>query len=196
MPLIHTLPMQKQEQFQLDMEKASTTLQTELLKLAPIQIKLAGVEKQMKDQIVIDVFRGDKIHANMLANELVVIRRVSKLVYDLKIIYETLILRIGTIKDYNELLNAINPAVVSLKKVQRDLANVIPIAKETFTGMSDIFSSTLVTLNVVNEPNPNKVTDDALEILEEASRVVEEELKRKFPTLPQIKAEDRVPIET
>jgi len=188
--------MQRQKQFSLDMEKASTTLQTELLKLVPIQIKLASVEKQMQEQIVVDVFRGDKMHANMIANELVVIRRVSKLVSDLKIVYETLILRINTIKDYNELLNAINPAVVSLKEVQKDLANVMPTARETFARMSDMFSSTLVTLNVVNEPKPNKVTDDALEILEEASRVVEKELKRKFPTLPQIKAEDRVPLET
>jgi len=188
--------MQKQEQLQLDMEKASTTLQTELLKLVPVQTKLAGVEKQMKDQIVIDVFRGDKMHANMLANELVVVRRVSKLVYDLKMVYETLILRINTVKDYNELLNAINPAVVSLKEVQRDMATVMPTARETFAKMSDIFSSALITLNIVNEPSPSKATNDALEILEEASRVVEEELKLKFPTLPQIKADEKVTVET
>jgi len=186
--------MQRQEQFRLDMEKASATLQTELLKLAPIQIKLASVEKEMQEQIVIDVFRGDKMHANMLANELLVIRHVSKLVSDLKIVYETLILRIDTIKDYNELLNAINPAVVSLREVQQDLAKVMPAARETFARMSDMFSSTLVTLHIVNEPNTNKATDNALEILEEASRVVEEELKRKFPTLPQVKAEDRIAV--
>jgi division protein CdvB (Snf7/Vps24/ESCRT-III family) len=188
--------MQRQEPFRLDIENASTTLQTELLKLVPVQIKLASVEKQLQDQIVIDVFRGEKAHANMLANELVVVRRVSKLVSDLKLVYETLILRIGTIKDYNELLNAINPAVLTLKEVQKDLVKVIPTAKEIFAKMSDVFSNTLVTLHVVNEPNPHKATDDALEILEEASRVVEEELKQKFPTLPQIKAEDRVPVET
>lgn len=188
--------MQRQGQFRLDMEKAGITLQTELLKLVPIQIKLAGVEKQMQEQIMIDVFRGDKKHANMLANELVVIRRVAKLVSDLKIVYQTLILRIGTIKDYNELLSAISPAVTSLKGVQKDLANVMPSARETFTRMSDLFSSTLVTLNVVNEPNHSRATDDALEIIEEASMVVEKELKRKFPTLPQIKAENRVAVET
>jgi len=196
LPLIHTLLMQRQEQFRLDMEKASSTLRTELSKLVPIQIKLAGVEKQMQEQIVIDVFRGDKVHASMLVNELLVTRRVSKLVSDLKIVYETLILRIGTIKDYNELLNALNPAVISLKEMQKDLASVMPTARETFARMSDMFSSTLVTLNIVNEPKPNKATDDALDILEEASRVVEEELKRKFPTLPQIESEHEVPLET
>ncbi len=187
--------MQRQERFRLDMEKASITLQTELLKLVPIQIKLAGIEKQMQEQIVIDVFRGSKLHANMLANELVVIRHVSKLVSDLRIVYETLILRIGTVKDYTELLNAIKPAVASLKGVQKDLARIMPTAKETFARMSSMFSSTLVMFNVANEPDPVKGTDDALEILEEASRVVEEELKRKFPTLPQIRAEDRVRVE-
>lgn len=186
--------MQRQEQFRLDMEKASATLQAELLKLVPIQIKLASIEKEMREQIVIDVFRSDKMHANMLANELVVIRRVSKLVSDLKIVYKTLILRIDTMKDYNELLSAINPILVSLREVQQGLAKVMPAARDTFARLSDMFSSTLVTLHVENQPYTNRATDDALEILEEASKVVEEELKRKFPTLPQVKAEDRIPV--
>lgn len=187
--------MQRQEQFKLDMDKATAKLQAEFLKLVPMQIKLASLEKQMQGEIVVDVFKGDKIRANMLANELVVIRRVSNLVSDLKMMYETLILRIGTIKNYNEMLDAISPAVASLREMRKDLVKITPTAKETFTRMSDMFSSTLVTLNVVNEPNYNSVTDDALEILEQASRVVEEELKRKFPTLPQIKTNDKVPVE-
>ena len=187
--------MQKQEQFMLDMDKASAVLQTELLKLLPIQAKITGVEKGTREQIVIDVFRGDKMHADMLANELVIIRRVSKLVSDLKIIYETLIMRIGTIANYNELLKAISPAATSLKEVRKDLDVVLPAAKATFTRMSDMFSSTLVMLNLVNEPDTNRATDDALEILEEASKVLEQELKRKFPTLPPITVEDRVTVE-
>jgi len=187
--------MLKREQFMLDMDKASATLQTELLKLLPIQAKISGVEKEMREQIVIDVFGGNKMHADMLANELVTIRRVSKLVSDLRIIYETLIVRIGTIGNYNELLKAISPAATSLKEVRKDLDVVLPAAKATFTKMSDMFSSTLVMLNLVNEPDTPMATDNALEILEEASNVVEQELKRKFPTLPQITVEDRVTVE-
>lgn len=187
--------MQKQEQFTLDVDKASASLQAELFKLLPIQTKIAHVEKEMREQIVIDVFRGEKTHADMLANELVVIRRVSKLVSDLRIIYETLIIRIGTADDYRELLKAISPAVGSLKEVRKDLDVIVPEAKATFTKMSDMFSSTLVMLNLVNEPNTHRATDDALEILEEASSVAEEKLKRKIPTLPQITVEDRVTVE-
>jgi division protein CdvB (Snf7/Vps24/ESCRT-III family) len=179
----------------IDVEKASTVLQRELLILMPVQTKLANLEKEMQGQIVIDSFRGDKTHANMLANELVVIRRVSKLASDLRIVYETLILRIGTMRDYNELLNAIKPTVTILKGVQKDLAHFMPKAKETFARIPDLFTSTLVTLNLVNKPVPAKATGDALEILEEASRVAEEQLKRKFPTLPQITADSKVPVE-
>ena len=187
--------MQKQEQFILDIDKADAVLQTELLKLVPIQAKIASVEKHMREQIVIDVFRGEKMHADMLANELVIIRRVARLVSNLRIIYETLIIRIGTISDYNELLKAVRPSVASLKELRRDIDVIVPAAKATFTKMSDMFSGTLVMLNLVNEPAAFRATDDALEILEEASDVVEEELKRKFPTLPQITVEERVTVE-
>jgi division protein CdvB (Snf7/Vps24/ESCRT-III family) len=187
--------MQKQEEFTLDMDKASATLQTELLRLLPIQTKIANVEKEMREQIVIDVFRGEKMHADMLANELVVIRRVSRLVSDLRIIYETLIIRIGTVDDYKQLLKAVNPAATSLKEIRKDLDVIVPAANATFTKMSDMFSSTLAMLNLVNEPSAHTATDDALAILEEANSVVGEELKRKFPTLPQITVEDRVTVE-
>jgi division protein CdvB (Snf7/Vps24/ESCRT-III family) len=98
-------------------------------------------------------------------------------------------------RDYNELLNAIKPTVTNMKEVQKDLAHFMPKAKETFARIPDLFTSTLVALNLVNNPVPAKATGDALEILEEASRVVEEQLKRKFPTLPQITADSKVPVE-
>lgn len=177
------------------MEKTGTILEAELSKLLPVQVKLAAVEKCVQEQIVVDVFRGNKIHAGMLAKELVVIRHVSKLVSDLKIMYETLILRIGAIKDHQELLNVISPAVSSLKELQMDIARVMPAARETFSSLSDMFSSTLVTLNIVNGSTPSrKETSDALDILDEASRVVEEQLKQKFPTLPEIKPKQGLPV--
>lgn len=190
------VPMHRQEQFKLDIDRASITLHAEVLKLTPVQTRLASVERHLQGQIVADVFRGEKAHASMLANELVIIRKVLKLVADLKIVFETLFVRMGTIKDYSELFDAVNPAVKSLKELQDDLAEVVPAARETFANMSDTFSNTLITLDIKDEPSPSKATDDAIQILEEASRVVEEELKRKFPSLPEIKAKDRVPIET
>lgn len=171
------------------MERAGETLQAELSKLIPVQARLAGMEKRVQEQIVVDAFRGQKAHANMLAKELVVIRRVSKLLADLKFVYETLILRIGTIKDYGELLNAVGPAVASLRGIRSDLATVTPAARETFSSLSDLFSNTLVSLDIVNEtpaPPSKAETRDALEILDEASRMAEQELRRKLPTLPEI----------
>lgn len=177
------------------MDRASAILEAELSKLIPMQVKLASVEKGVQEQIMVDVFRGQKMHARMLASELVVIRRVSRLVSDLKLVYETLILRIGTIKNYRELLNAISPAAASLRGVQTDLASLMPAARETFSSLSEMFSGTLATLNIVNEPTAPaiKATGDALEILDEASRVVEEELKQRFPTLPGIRQRTKVP---
>ncbi len=176
------------------MERAGVILEAELSKLAPVQARLAGVERKIQEQIVVDIFRGDKNRAKMLAAELVMIRRVYRLVSDLRIIYETLIVRIATINNYQELLSAIRPAAADLRDVQSNLAAVMPAARETFSGLSEVFSGTLSTLNIVNDPlAPGKATDDALEILDEASRLVEEELKRRFPTLPEIKTREAIP---
>lgn len=184
--------MQRQEQFRLDMQSAGKALYEQVLKLIPVETRLNIVEKQLQEQIVVDVFRGDKVHANMLANELTVIRKVSKLVVDLKVVFETLIVRIGTLGDYNEFCGSINSAVTSLNEVKHDLAQVTPTAKAVFTDMSDTLSDTLSTLDIKHHHSVGRVTDDALEIMEEASSIVEERLKRKFPTLPEIEPEKRV----
>lgn len=184
--------MQRQEQFKHDIQSAGNALHEQVLKLIPAETRLNIVEKQLQEQIVVDVFRGDKVHANMLANELTVIRKVSKLVVDLKVIFETLIVRIGTIGDYNEFCGSINSAVTSLKEVKHDLAQVTPTAKAVFADMSDTLSDTLSTLDIKHHHSVGRVTDDALEIMEEASSVVEERLKRKLPTLPEIEPEKRV----
>jgi len=184
--------MRRQEQqFRHDMDNAGDTLQKEFLKLVPVEARLKTVEKQLQEQIVVDVFRGEKIRANMLANELIVIRKVSKLVTDLKVIFETLIVRIGTIRDYSEFYSAINLTSANLKEVKHDLRQIMPNAKAVFTDMSDTLPDTLLALDVKHQPNIASVTDDALEILEEASSVVEERLKRKLPTLPEIEPENR-----
>lgn len=186
--------MQRHEHFRNDMENAAKALQTELLKLIPVERRLDTVEKQLQEQIVVDVFRGEKTHANMLANELVVIRKVSRLVSDLKVIFETLIVRIGTIRDYSEFNNALNSTVTGLNEVKHDLTKVIPSARAVFADISQTVPSTLLALDIKNQPNASTVTDDALEILEEASNLVEERLKHKFPTLPEIEQEKRVAV--
>ncbi len=184
--------MQRQEQqFSHDIDHARNALNEEFHKLVPIGTRLNTVEKQLQEQIVVDVFRGDKTHANMLANELVVIRKVSKLVTDLKVIFETLIVRIGTIKDYSEFYDAMSSTATELSEVKHDLAQITPTAKAVLADVSDTLS-VLSTFDIKQQPNVAVVTDDALEILEEASSVVEERLKHNFPTLPEIKPEKRV----
>lgn len=161
----------------------------ELSKLIPAGVRLERVEKRLQEQMVVDLSRGDRIHAGMLGEELLVIRRVSKLVMDMKIIYEMLILRIGTMSDWHEFMHAMNPALASLKSVQADLEEVMPEARDAFTRLSDMFSDTLEATTVVNEPIGFDMNDDALGILEEASKVVEEELQKKLPALPEIESE-------
>jgi division protein CdvB (Snf7/Vps24/ESCRT-III family) len=181
--------MQRQEQqFRHDMDRARNALSEEFHKLVPIGTRLNTVEKQLQEQIVVDVFRGDKTHANMLANELVVIRKVSNMVADLKVIFETFIVRIGTIKDYSEFYDAMSSTATELREVKHDLAQITPTAKAVLADVSDTLS-TISTLDIKQQPSIAVVTDDALEILEEASTVVEERLKHKFPTLPEIKPE-------
>lgn len=190
-PSLNLFSMHSEEHSKPDMFNAGKALHAQFLKLIPVETRLNMVEKQLQEQIMVDVFRGEKTHANMLANELVVIRRVSKLVSDLKVIFETLIVRMATLNDYNDFHSSISSAVGSLKAIKSDLKEVTPAAKQVFADLSESVSD-ISTCEIKPSPKAANVTDDALGILEEASTIVEEGLKRKFSTLPEIKPEKRV----
>jgi division protein CdvB (Snf7/Vps24/ESCRT-III family) len=181
--------MQRREaHFAHNVESATKVLSQQILKLVPVETRLGTIEKQMQEQIVVDLFRGEKAHANMLANELMVVRRVYKLVIDLKVIFESLNLRINTIRDYHEFCGVVDSSATGLKEVRNDLEEVAPTAKVVFAELSDALLETVSSYDIGHQPRA-VTTEDTLDILEEASTAVEEEIKRKLPTLPEIRPE-------
>lgn len=174
------------------MDCVVNTLHEQVLKLIPIKTRLNTLEKHLQQEIVLDVFRGYSLHASMLGNELAVIRKVYRLVGDLKSIHETVIERIGTTRDYTEFYNTINSMVTCLTGVQDDLTRNMLSARRVSADMSDPFSDRQSMLCVKQKPYFGIVTDDGLEILEEVSSTVEEFLKCKFGVLPEIEQEKKV----
>ncbi len=137
---------------------------------------------------MVDLFRGNWTHVNTLTKELTVIRKVCRMLRDLKVIFETLSQRIDTLKDYEESYTTLKSTVRSLNDVKHDLRKIMPIAKLVFANLSNTLSGTLSELNIEKEISEKIVTDTILEILEEDIRVLEVRME-KIPTLSRIRQE-------
>ena len=181
--------MQRGEQYFIHgLRKAGNTLRKKTLKLLSIEAWLNEVEEHLQEQILVDLFRGNWTHVNTLTNELTVIRKVCRILRDLKVIFETLSQRMDALNDYNESYNALKSTVRSLNDVKQDLRKNMPTAKLVFTNLSNTLSGTLSELNIEKEISEKIVTDTILEILEEVIRVLEVRME-KIPTLSRIRQE-------
>jgi division protein CdvB (Snf7/Vps24/ESCRT-III family) len=129
----------------------------------------------------------DSQYAKVLSNELSQIRKMDKMVCSAKLAMEQIQLRLHTITELGDVVVTLSPAMSVIKGIQGGLSSMMPEADQSFGQISDLLS------NIMNDSSqiPNTeisgtgmISEDSMKILEEASMVVEQSMKDKFPDLP------------
>jgi division protein CdvB (Snf7/Vps24/ESCRT-III family) len=84
-----------------------------------------------------------------------------------------------------------------IKNIQGGLNSMIPEAGQSFGKITDILngimndSGQIPTASEING-NTGSVSEDALKIIEEASAIVEQNMKDKFPDLPNTSLDNKL----
>ncbi|HEY6587428.1 MAG TPA: hypothetical protein VIY98_03960, partial [Nitrososphaeraceae archaeon] len=138
-------------------------------------------------RIVYAMQNHDSQYAKVLSNELSQIRKMDKMVCSAKLAMEQIQLRLNTITELGDVVVTLSPAMSVIKGIQGGLSSMMPEADQSFGQISDLLS------NIMNDSSqiPNTeisgtgmISEDSMKILEEASMVVEQSMKDKFPDLP------------
>ena len=156
--------------------------------------KLDGISNKMHEKdnlifkrIVYAMQNHDSQYAKVLSNELSQIRKMDKMVCSAKLAMEQIQLRLNTITELGDVVVTLSPAMSVIKGIQGGLSSMMPEADQSFGQISDLLS------NIMNDSSqiPNTeisgtgmISEDSMKILEEASMVVEQTMKDKFPDLP------------
>jgi division protein CdvB (Snf7/Vps24/ESCRT-III family) len=180
------------------LELASRQIQIQVVKLDQATAKLKEKDASIFSKIVSSMQRNDSIRASMLANELSEVRKMSNIVTQAKLALEQLNLRLNTIQDLGDLANTLSPAINVIKGVQPGLINLVPDAEREIGEISTLLSGILVDAGQIDggqlsfEPN----SDEAEKVIEEASAIVEERMKTKFPDVPEVDESENMEAET
>ena len=138
-------------------------------------------------RIVYAMQNHDSQYAKVLSNELSQIRKMDKMVCSAKLAMEQIQLRLNTITELGDVVVTLSPAMSVIKGIQGGLSSMMPESDQSFGQISDLLS------NIMNDSSqiPNTeisgtgmISEDSMKILEEASMVVEQSMKDKFPDLP------------
>ena len=176
-------------------EEAQNRLHLQISKLDSISNKMHEKDQLIFKRIVHSVQNHDSHYARVLSSELSQVRKMNKMVISAKLALEQIQLRLNTITELGDVVVTLSPAMSVIKGIQGKLSSMMPEADQSLGQISDLLK------DIMNEsghiptadmaPSSQGLNEDAIKIIEEASAIVEESMKEKFPDLPSTSMQSR-----
>src|ERR671911_2053805 len=168
-------------------EDAQKKLQMQISKLDGISNKMQEKDHLIFKRIVYAMQNHDSQYAKVLSNELTQIRKMNKMVSSAKLAMEQIQLRLNTITELGDVVVTLSPAMSVIKGIQGGLSSMMPEADQSFGQISDLLGSIMADSGQIPTTEIGASTglnEDSMKIIEEASAIVEQNMKDKFPDLP------------
>ncbi len=168
-------------------EEAQKKLQMQISKLESISSKMDEKDHLIFKRVVHAMQNHDSQYAKILSNELSQIRKMNKMVSSAKLALEQIQLRLNTITELGDVVITLSPAMSVIKGIQGGLSSMMPEADQSFGQISDLLGSIMADsgqIPTAEITGSNALNEDSMKIIEEASAIVEQNMKDKFPDLP------------
>lgn len=171
-------------------EEAQMKLQIQIAKLDGMASKMQEKDKVIFGRIVRAMQNHDNHYGKLLSGELSQVRKMIKMIDSAKTAFEQLQLRLNTMTELGDVVVTLNPAMNAIKGIQGGLSSMMPQADQSFGQISDLLgnimtgSSQTPTTTAALDSSSIKLDEEAMDILQEATSLVEENTWDKLPDLP------------
>lgn len=172
-------------------EEAQKKLQIQISKLDSISFKLQEKDKVIFSRIVNAMQNHDSHYGKLLSGELSQIRKTNKMVNSAKLAFEQIQLRLNTMTELGDVVVTLSPAMSVIKGIQGGLKTMLPEADQSFGQISELLggimsgSSQMASSSEMVGAGVSSISldEEAVDIMQEASAIVEENTRGKFPDL-------------
>lgn len=161
-------------------------IKIQINKLEVIDGSLCEKEKRMFEKVVTSLRTSNFQKAEIIANELVEMRKMKKMVTSARLALSQVALRVSTIRELGDVTVTLSSAVAAVHGVKNGIANIVPEAEKSLEEITGTLSNTLIDVGQTGGLTVDFKTAniEAEKILNEASEVAERKLKEEFPELP------------
>jgi division protein CdvB (Snf7/Vps24/ESCRT-III family) len=178
-------------------EDAQKKLHSQIAKLENMSMKMEEKDQMIFKRVISAMQSHDSQYAKILSNELSQIRKMNKMITSAKLALEQIQLRLNTITELCDVIVTLSPAMSVIKNLQGGLTSMMPEAGQSFGKITDILNGIMNESGQIPQTtemtgNTNTISEDAMKIIEEASAIVEQSMKDKFPDLPNSNIESKV----
>ena len=162
------------------------------LKIQHNKLEQASFRLKERDRILFQTCinalnNKNKDRATICANELVEVRKLLKFLYHVELAIERVILRLETIKELNDIVVDLKPALKLLQSVSQQLFEVLPDVSSELSKVNETISETLYSTKITADESiipVNRKTPEGEEIMKEVSSFLERKLVEELPEPP------------
>jgi vacuolar-type H+-ATPase subunit I/STV1 len=115
------------------------------------------------------------------------VRKLIKFLYNIELAIERVILRLETIKELNDIVFDLKPALKLLQSVSQQLFEVLPDVSSELSKVNEAISDTLHSTKITADESiisVNRKTPEGEEIIKEVSSFLEQKISEKLPEPP------------
>jgi division protein CdvB (Snf7/Vps24/ESCRT-III family) len=163
------------------------TLRVQRGKLEQAGFRLRDREKILFQKCISGLDSKNGERAAICANEIVEVRKLIKFLYNIELAIERVILRLETIKELNDIVFDLKPALRLLQGVSQQLFEVLPDVSSELSKVNDAISETLYSTKITADESVisvNAKTPGGEQILKEVSSFLEQKLSERLPEPP------------
>jgi len=168
------------------LDKANKRMQIQIQKLNKAAKHFSERDKSLFTKTVKAYSKHDLVRAKVYANELAEIRKTKKQIMDTKLALEQISLRLGTVSEFGDVVSMLSPTVSVLQNIGKGLVNTLPEAGKELGQIGNLLNGIIAESNQgtgldIDFEAPN---DEAKNILSEAAKVAEQNIKQQLPEIP------------
>jgi division protein CdvB (Snf7/Vps24/ESCRT-III family) len=168
------------------LNKANKRMQIQIRKLNNAANHFSERDKSLFAKTVKAYSKHDLVRAQVYANELAEIRKSEKQIMATKLALEQISLRLGTVSEFGDVVSMLSPTVSVLQNIGKGLAKTLPEAGKELGQIGNLLNGIIADSNQgtgmdIDFEAPN---DEAKNILSEAAKVAEENIKQQLPEIP------------
>ena len=143
-------------------------------------------EEELMEKIIKAYEARNEVKAKEIAEELAELRKHKLMLINSELSLNMALLRLRTIYEFGNFMSVVGSAKETVQKVRSEILNLAPDVGSELNKLEDMLNNVMLEANqdLNLTLNFNVESEEADEILKEASMLVESGMKRKFPFFP------------
>ena len=165
-------------------------IELQIARLEELHTLLKSKDEEVFLKLVSSIKENNAQYSAVLSSDLARARQVSKIVFMSRVALEKLIAKLSSASDFGDLVIVLSPAIAVVKNLRSALTSQVPEMEEELGIISELLSGILVDAGQVGGYTINfeSANEEAVRLIEEASKVVEQKMKDELPGIPDLPA--------